>query len=116
MQGPKFGFWSVNINNKIGWIYALELAALTIQFHWRITGKRLSTKIVGIFLFSVRFRTVMKNYDWVRRIVEFLFLDPEVFVKIYPIKFNVRLVWGELVSLRNWKSLLHVFVIEKKLS
>lgn len=116
MQGPKFGFWSVNINNKIGWIYALELAALTIQFHWSFTGKRLSTKIVGIFLFFSSFPNrdeelwLSEENSWIP------FLDPEVFVKIYPIKFNVRLVWGELVSLRNWKSLLHVFVIEKKLS
>ena len=45
------GFWSVDINKKIGRIYALELATLTVQFHWSFTVKKLSTKIVGVFPF-----------------------------------------------------------------
>ena len=62
---------------------------ISLKFYWQ--------KIViqdgwEFFRLSVRFRTVMKNHSWERKTVRFLFLDPEMFIKICSIYFNVRLV------------------------
>lgn len=98
----------------------MDLCPWTCYFYRSISQKFCRKKIVnqdhwGFPVFLVRFRTVMKNYDRERKTVEFLFFDPEMF-KICSNYFNVRLVWGSLVSLRNWKSLMYIFVTEKKLS
>lgn len=98
-QNSMYGFWSVNINNKIGRIYALELATLTVQFHWNFTGKRLSIESLGFPVFEFGFEQWWRTMNERGKQLNSFFSTRKCLLRFAP--FNLMCAWFEVNGFRS---------------